>query len=116
MSDIAAQLTGSLGMLPSASLGKKNKEGTQRSLYEPVHGSAPDIAGSGKANPIAMILSYSMMLRYSLDLPEHAQIIEDSIEDVLNAGYRTVDIAQPGSTIVSTEEMGKLICNKLKIR
>ena len=116
LSDIAAQLTGSLGMLPSASLGKKNKEGTQRSLYEPVHGSAPDIAGSGKANPIAMILSYSMMLKYSLDLPEHAQIIEDSIEDVLNAGYRTVDIAQPGSTIVSTEEMGKLICNKLKIR
>ena len=117
LSDISAQLTGSLGMLPSASLGKKDKtDGFQRSLYEPVHGSAPDIAGTGKANPIAMILSYAMMLRYSLDFSEQATIIENAVRDVLNAGYRTFDIAQPDTTVVSTEEMGKRICDELKIR
>ena len=94
MSDISAQLLGSLGMLPSASLGDVNEEGMRKSLYEPVHGSAPDISGQGKANPIAMILSFSMMLRYSLDRGNDADLVEKAVNKVLEDGLRTADIMQ----------------------
>lgn len=108
LSDEAAMLTGSLGMLPSASLGE-GKMG----LYEPVHGSAPDIAGQDKANPIATIMSAAMMLRYSFGLEEEARSIEDAVSRVLEQGYRTADIATPGSRIVGTREMGRLIAQNL---
>ncbi|EPR14331.1 3-isopropylmalate dehydrogenase [Ruminiclostridium papyrosolvens] len=104
LSDEASMITGSIGMLPSASLGS-----TKLGLYEPIHGSAPDIAGQDKANPIATILSLAMMLRYSLDLSGEADAIEKAVADVLNTGYRTADIASPGTKIVGTKEMGKLI-------
>ena len=94
LSDISAQLTGSLGMLPSASLGDVNEEGMRKSLYEPVHGSAPDISGQGKANPIAMILSFAMMLRYSLDRGNDADLVEKAVNKVLEDGLRTADIMQ----------------------
>ena len=113
LSDISAQLTGSLGMLPSASLGENNIDGIRKSLYEPVHGSAPDITGEGKANPIAMILSFAMMLRYSLDRKDDADLVEKAIDLVLQNGLRTADIMQPGKTLVSTEKMGEAICNRL---
>jgi len=103
LSDQAAQLTGSLGMLPSASLG----DGT--ALYEPIHGSAPDIAGRQLANPIAAILSGAMMLRYSFGLTEGAAAIERAVTTVLDRGYRTADIMEPGGTQVNTSEMGRLI-------
>jgi 3-isopropylmalate dehydrogenase len=109
LSDEAAQLTGSLGMLPSASLG----QGTF-GLYEPSHGSAPDIAGTGKANPLATILSGALLLRYSLGAESAAQEIEKAVESVLNAGHRTTDIAEgPHVTPVSCEEMGNLIVEAL---
>ncbi len=104
LSDEASMITGSIGMLPSASVGS-----TKLGLYEPIHGSAPDIAGQDKANPIATILSVAMMLRYSLDLTGEAEAIEKAVEDVLNNGYRTADIASPGTKVVGTKEMGKLI-------
>ena len=104
LSDEASMITGSIGMLPSASVGS-----TKLGLYEPIHGSAPDIAGQDKANPIATILSVAMMLRYSLDLTGEADAIEKAVEDVLNNGYRTADIASPGTKVVGTKEMGKLI-------
>ncbi len=104
LSDEASMLTGSLGMLPSASLG----EGSL-GLYEPVHGSAPDIAGQDKANPIATIMSVAMMLRYSLNMEEGAADIEQAVTKVLDQGYRTADIMQPGMTLVGTEKMGDLI-------
>ena len=88
LSDEAAMLTGSLGLLPSASLGAKDKNGNMRSLYEPVHGSAPDIAGQGIANPIATILSFAMALRYSLDLDKEADSLEKAVQDVLDEGLR----------------------------
>ena len=113
LSDISAQLTGSLGMLPSASLGELNENGVRKSLFEPVHGSAPDIAGQGKANPIAMILSFSMMLRYSLDRDEDANLVEKAVTKALEDGLRTADIMQPGKTLISTEQMGVEICNRL---
>ncbi|MSO81639.1 MAG: 3-isopropylmalate dehydrogenase [Alphaproteobacteria bacterium] len=111
LSDEAAMMTGSLGMLPSASLGPVDpKTGKRNALYEPVHGSAPDIAGQGKANPLAMLLSFAMMLRYSFDLPEDANLVDRAAQDVLNDGFRTGDIMQPGMTPISTAEMGtKLI-------
>lgn len=108
LSDEAAMLTGSLGMLPSASLGE-GKLG----LYEPVHGSAPDIAGQDKANPIATIMSAAMMLRYSFGLEREARAIEDAVSRVLEQGYRTADIATPGDTVVGTQEMGRLIAQNL---
>ncbi|MBM7582741.1 3-isopropylmalate dehydrogenase [Caldicoprobacter guelmensis] len=108
LSDEAAMLTGSLGMLPSASLGE-GKLG----LYEPVHGSAPDIAGQDKANPIATIMSAAMMLRYSFGLEQEAQAIEDAVSRVLEQGYRTADIATPGTIVVGTREMGRLIAQNL---
>ncbi len=104
LSDEASMITGSIGMLPSASVGS-----TKLGLYEPIHGSAPDIAGQDKANPIATILSVAMMLRYSLDLTGEADAIEKAVEDVLNNGYRTADIASQGTKVVGTKEMGKLI-------
>lgn len=108
LSDEAAMLTGSLGMLPSASLGE-GKLG----LYEPVHGSAPDIAGQDKANPIATIMSAAMMLRYSFGLEQEAQAVEDAVSRVLEQGYRTADIATPGAIVVGTREMGHLIAQNL---
>lgn len=104
LSDEAAMITGSIGMLPSASLA----EGSM-GLYEPVHGSAPDIAGKDIANPIATILSAAMMLKYSLDEKEAALAIEDAVNKVLEEGYRTSDIARKGETSVGTLEMGRLI-------
>ena len=110
LSDIAAMLTGSLGMLPSASLGAEDPAtGKRKSLYEPVHGSAPDIAGKGLANPIAMIGSVAMALRYSLGLPEAADLVEKAVADVLAQGIRTADIAAKGQNTVSTTEMGEAI-------
>ena len=109
LSDEAAMLTGSLGMLPSASLGATDETGRRKALYEPVHGSAPDITGQGKANPLACLLSYSMMLRYSFDLGTEADLIERAVEDVLEQGIRTADIVSEGTTEVSTEAKGDAV-------
>jgi len=110
LSDVAAMLTGSLGMLPSASLGAPMANGRPKAMYEPVHGSAPDIAGQGKANPIACILSFAMALRYSFDEGDEATRLESAIEKVLSDGARTADLMGPeGGTPVSTAEMGDLI-------
>ena len=114
LSDEAAMLTGSLGLLPSASLGAKNKNGQIRSLYEPVHGSAPDIAGKGLANPIATILSFAMALKYSLNLDKEADNLEKAVQDVLDDGLRTKDIISKGMKEVSTSQMGDAIISKLK--
>jgi 3-isopropylmalate dehydrogenase len=108
LSDEASMLTGSLGMLPSASLGE-GKLG----LYEPIHGSAPDIAGQDKANPIATIMSVAMMLRYSFDREDAAEAIETAVAGVLDKGYRTIDIMQQGMTVVGTERMGSLIAAEI---
>jgi 3-isopropylmalate dehydrogenase len=113
LSDCAAMLTGSLGMLPSASLGAIDAQGRRKALYEPVHGSAPDIAGRGIANPIAMLSSLAMMLRYSFDLGEEADRLEAAITRVLDRGLRTGDIMQPGATKVTTAEMGAAIVAEL---
>jgi 3-isopropylmalate dehydrogenase len=114
LSDIAAMLTGSLGMLPSASLGEvDNKTDKRRALYEPVHGSAPDIAGKGMANPIAMIGSLAMCLRYSFGLGEVADRIEAAISDALAAGLRTADIQGDAPSVVSTAQMGDAIIERL---
>ena len=114
LSDEAAMLTGSLGLLPSASLGAKDKSGNMRSLYEPVHGSAPDIAGKGIANPIATILSFAMALKYSLDLDKEANMLEQSVQSVLDEGLRTKDILSKGTKEVSTSEIGDAIISKLQ--
>ena len=114
LSDEAAMLTGSLGLLPSASLGAKDKNGNMRSLYEPVHGSAPDIAGQGIANPIATILSFAMALRYSLDLDKEADSLEKAVQGVLDEGLRTKDIISKGMKEVSTSVMGDAIISKLQ--
>ncbi len=114
LSDEAAMLTGSLGLLPSASLGAKDKNGNMRSLYEPVHGSAPDIAGKGIANPIATILSFAMALKYSLDLDKEANMLEKSVQSVLDEGLRTKDILSKGTKEVSTSEIGDAIISKLQ--
>ncbi len=113
LSDCAAMLTGSLGMLPSASLGEPDESGNRPALYEPVHGSAPDIAGQGIANPLAMILSFSMMLRYSFDLAGEADAVDAAVEAVLAKGLRTGDIMEDGKTRVSTEEMGAAVLAEL---
>jgi 3-isopropylmalate dehydrogenase len=103
-------LTGSLGMLPSASLGAPMENGRPKALYEPVHGSAPDIAGQGKANPTACVLSFAMALRYSFDLGAEATRIEKAVEKVLADGVRTADLLQAeGDTAVSTTQMGDAI-------
>ena len=117
LSDVAAMLTGSLGMLPSASLGAEDPAtGKRKALYEPVHGSAPDIAGKGLANPIAMIGSFAMALRYSFGAGEAADRLEGAIADVLGSGTRTKDIAAPGANAVSTSEMGQAIVKALEAR
>ncbi len=115
LSDAAAMLTGSLGMLPSASLGAPDaKTGRRKALYEPVHGSAPDIAGQGKANPIATIASFGMALRYSCGLPAEADLIDRAIAGVLARGYRTPDIMQPNMREVGTAGMGRAIVDELQ--
>jgi 3-isopropylmalate dehydrogenase len=114
LSDCAAMLTGSLGMLPSASLGAADRTGRRRALYEPVHGSAPDIAGKGVANPLACMLSFAMMLRYSFDLAEEAGLVENAVRDTLAAGTRTADIAQAGAAAVPTRAMGDAILRELE--
>ena len=114
LSDEAAMLTGSLGLLPSASIGAKDKKGNIRSMYEPVHGSAPDIAGKGIANPIASILSFAMALRYSLNLDKEADILEKAVQNVLNDKLRTKDIISKGMKEVSTSQMGDAVISKLK--
>ena len=108
LSDEASMVTGSIGLLPSASMGD-----TAPALYEPIHGSAPDIAGQDKANPIATILSAAMMLRYSFHLAQEADAVERAVDAVLDAGWRTPDIAEPGVTPIGTEKMGDLICQAL---
>lgn len=108
LSDEASMITGSLGMIPSASLGE-----TSLGLYEPIHGSAPDIAGQNKANPIATILSVAMMLRYSFDMPQEADSIENAVNAVLEDGYRTGDIMSDGMKLVTCSEMGNLIKSKI---
>ena len=114
LSDEASMLTGSLGLLPSASLGTKDKNGNIRSMYEPVHGSAPDIAGKKIANPIASILSFAMALKYSLNLDKEADILENAVQEVLDEGLRTKDIISKGMKEVSTSQMGDAIISKLK--
>ena len=114
LSDEAAMLTGSLGLLPSASLGARDKNGKTRSMYEPVHGSAPDIAGKNIANPIATILSLSMALKYSLDLDKEAEQIDKAVQSVLDEGLRTKDIMSKNMKEVSTSDMGDAIISKLK--
>ncbi len=114
LTDGAAMLAGSMGMLPSASLGRRRRDGTGLGLYEPVHGSAPDIAGRDVANPLAMVLSVAMMLRHSLGLPAEAQAVEEAVERVLAAGYRTQDIAQEGTHLVGTREMGEKVAEAVE--
>jgi 3-isopropylmalate dehydrogenase len=115
LSDIAAMLTGSLGMLPSASLGEVDaKTKKRRALYEPVHGSAPDIAGKGLANPIAMIASFGMALRYSFDMGELADKLDAAIAAVLASGLRTADIKSEGTIAASTTQMGEAILKELQ--
>ena len=114
LSDLAAMLTGSLGMLPSASLGAPMETGRPKALYEPVHGSAPDIAGQGKANPIACILSFAMALRYSFDAGAEADRLEAAVETVLADGLRTADLlGEDGATPVSTSDMGDAVLGAL---
>lgn len=108
LSDEASMITGSIGLLPSASIGD-----TAPGLYEPIHGSAPDIAGQDKANPIATILSVAMMLRYSFHLSDEAQAVEQAVDAVLAEGYRTADIAKAGEKAIGTLEMGRLICERI---
>ena len=113
LSDCAAMLTGSLGMLPSASLGEE-KNGKRHGLFEPVHGSAPDIAGQDKANPIATILSLSMMLKYNLNKPELSNKVESAVQQILSEGYRTGDIyTNDDQTLVSCSKMGDLIIERI---
>jgi 3-isopropylmalate dehydrogenase len=115
LSDIAAMLTGSIGTLASASLGELDvKTKKRKALYEPVHGSAPDIAGKGLANPIAMIASFGMALRYSFDMGAEADMIDKAIAAALEKGFRTGDIASPGMKTVGTTEMGNAILAELE--
>ena len=114
LSDVAAMLTGSLGMLPSASLGEADESGRRRALYEPVHGSAPDIAGQDKANPLATILSFAMCLRYSFDMMDDAELIEQAVQNVLKVGLRTGDIMSEGMDKVSTTVMGEAVITELE--
>ena len=113
LSDTAAMLTGSLGMLPSASLGAVDGSGRRLALYEPVHGTAPDIAGKGLANPLATLLSFAMCLRYSFDMGEDADLMETAARKVLDGGLRTADIMQPGKARVSTSVMGEAITREM---
>ncbi len=115
LTDEAAMLAGSMGMLPSASLGdKRNSHGLPLGLYEPIHGSAPDIAGKGVANPLATILSVAMLLRHSLGLEQEAQAVERAVDAVLDQGVRTGDIADVGSEVVGTTVMGDLVVQQIR--
>jgi 3-isopropylmalate dehydrogenase len=114
LSDCAAMLTGSVGMLPSASLGAGDASGRRNALYEPVHGSAPDIAGKDVANPVACILSLAMMLRYSFDLLEEADLVENAVRRALASGVRTSDIMQTNTGRVSTRVMGDTVLRELE--
>ena len=115
LSDCAAMLTGSLGMLPSASLGSLMASGLPKALYEPVHGSAPDIAGLGQANPCACILSFAMALRYSFNKGSEAQYLEKAVQDVLAQGLRTKDLMQvSGGKLVTTSQMGDAVIDNLE--
>jgi 3-isopropylmalate dehydrogenase len=116
LSDCAAMLTGSLGMLPSASLGAADASGRRKALYEPVHGSAPDIAGQDLANPLASILSLAMMLRYSFELEDEAKLLEAAVVAALEGGARTGDILEPGLTRISTTAMGDKVLQELDRR
>jgi len=113
LSDCAAMASGSLGMLPSASLGPVDRFGRRKALYEPVHGSAPDIAGKGIANPLGSILSVAMMLRLTLDRPDDADLLETAVAATLSAGARTADIAEPGARRLTTVEMGDAVLDAL---
>ncbi|MEX0782974.1 MAG: 3-isopropylmalate dehydrogenase [Dehalococcoidia bacterium] len=113
LTDEAAMLAGSMGMMPSASLGKRRKDGSGIGLYEPIHGSAPDITGQGKANPLAMILSSAMMLRLSLGLEAEARAIEEAVDRAIKDGYRTPDIAASGASVVNTRKMGDLVAERV---
>jgi 3-isopropylmalate dehydrogenase len=112
LSDCASMLTGSLGMLPSASIGTKI-ENKCNAMYEPVHGSAPDIAGKGIANPLAMILSVAMMFKYSFLKPEYFDLINKVVNKILNDGYRTKDICMEKNKLISTQDMGDLVIEEL---
>jgi 3-isopropylmalate dehydrogenase len=113
LSDLAAALTGSLGMLPSATLGAPDSSGRRNALYEPIHGSAPDIAGKGIANPCAQMLSFAMLLRWSFGMEEDAAMIETAVEKVLAGGLRTADIMGPGTARVGTSVMGDAVLREL---
>jgi len=113
LSDLASMLTGSLGMLPSATLGAVQPSGKRHALYEPIHGSAPDIAGKGVANPLAQMLSFAMLLRFSFDMEEDARLIETACTNVLKSGLRTADIMGPGTARVGTTVMGEAVLREL---
>ncbi len=114
LSDLASMLTGSLGMLPSATLGALDASGRRHALYEPIHGSAPDIAGKGIANPMAQMLSFAMLLRYSFDMEEDAALIERACTNVLASGLRTADVMGPGTAKVGTSVMGESVLRELE--
>ncbi len=116
LSDLASMLTGSLGMLPSATLGQPGPDGRRPALYEPIHGSAPDIAGTGQANPLAQILSLAMLLRHSFGLEEEAALVEGACGRVLASGLRTADIMSPGKARVGTQVMGEAVLRELDKR
>jgi 3-isopropylmalate dehydrogenase len=113
LSDLASMLTGSLGMLPSATLGAVDASGRRHALYEPIHGSAPDIAGKGVANPLAQMLSFAMLLRYSFEMEEDAALIERACTNVLASGLRTADVMAPGCAKVGTHVMGEAVLREL---
>nr|WP_291577464.1 3-isopropylmalate dehydrogenase [Bradyrhizobium sp.] len=115
ISDCAAMVAGSLGMLPSASIGPVRSDGRQQALYEPIHGSAPDIAGRGIANPLGAILSFALCLRYSLKQPQEAERLERAVEGAIVKGARTLDIAAVDKTPISTREMGDAVCAELAL-
>ena len=114
LSDLASMLTGSLGMLPSATLGAPDESGRRHALYEPIHGSAPDIAGKNQANPMAELLSFAMLLRYSFEMEEDAGLIERACTNVLASGLRTADVMAPGCAKVGTHVMGEAVLRELE--
>lgn len=114
LTDEASMLAGSMGMLPSASLGTRRTEHGLFGLYEPIHGTAPDITGQDKANPIAAILSAALLLRHSLNLHEEANVVEAAVEQIIAQGYRTLDLREEGKTILGTKEMGRVIVEALE--
>ena len=113
LSDLASMLTGSLGMLPSATLGAPDSAGRRHALYEPIHGSAPDIAGKGVANPLAQMLSFAMLLRYSFAMDDDAALIEGACTKVLASGLRTADVMAPGCARVGTHVLGEAVVREL---